>query len=361
MKKQEAPTVRIRKMADSIREPASGTRPAAAQEAPASDPARGSQPTSSSPLPTSGPRVLASSLAEAPTLPAFRAAMVSPAKLLAARLPEGYGVVERVHQGHWADLWKATAEGGRRVALKVACSQNPETEARFQAEARGLAPLTHRSIVRLHARGETSDKRPFLELEWLEGPTLTHAIADHQAGLPPRDAIRLLLPIANALSLAHDRGIVHGDVRAEHVILVPLAGDRLLPKLLDFGGSLRVQRTLAPPSPTEPTPHSQPPSADEPDGDPAVDVRAFAAMVFHAIMGRPPFTTGPAPAPPPAAVPRSGLSERDAVLWRILAEGLAPLSVNRNRTLHDLTRALAQWADLRGVEADVTGGSILRR
>lgn len=297
-----------------------------------------------------------------PAIPALRASVLSPAQLLAARLPDGYELVKVEHEGRWADIWHAVDDSGRPVALKLARSRNPETATRFEAEARALANLTHRSIVRLHAHGTTSDDRSYIALEWLEGQSLSRTLEIREAGLPPVDAIRLLLPIAYAMLLVHDRGFVHGDLRAEHVMLVPLGEDRLLPKIVDFGAVNRVPPPKVSFGATDLA--LPPPPSDRliPEGDPAVDVRAFAALVFHAIMGRPPFQPeSPSATHRVAEVPRSGLSERDAVLWRILAQGLAPLSVKHRMSLHELAKALAQWADLRGVEADVTGSFILPR
>lgn len=372
MNHRQAPTVRLRRGAGPTVEPDATHEGGASTQDASADPAR--SPTLPAPPPTSPPAAAftaAASRAEQTTspeipraraVPRFRADDVPPAELVAARLPDGYELVELVHKGRWADVWRASDEQGHRVAVKLALSRTPEAVARFAVEARALASLTHRSIVRLHAHGETSDRRPFLALEWLSGPTLTATIHERQAGLPPGDAIRLLVPIANAILLAHDRGVVHGDVRAEHVVLVPLAGDRILPKLIDFGGSLRAPLAAPRPCTNEPTRHAAPSSPGDQEGNPAVDVRAFASLIFHAIMGRPPFDpAAPAAGAASPEVPRSGLSDRDAALWRILAEGLAPLTVKRRQSLHDFAKALAQWADLRGVEADVTGSSILTR
>lgn len=366
MNHRQAPTVRIRREAGPTVEPAS----MGGAEAPGRDELDGEAhlPTVPAPPPSVRPAAASASHTTAPEIPralgvpSFRADVVSPAELAAARLPDGYELAELVHEGRWTEVWKASDERGHRVAVKIARAGSPEVVARFAAEARALASLTHRSIVRLQAHGETSDRRPFLALEWLSGPTLTRAIEERRAGLPPGDAIRLLVPIANAILLAHDRGVVHGDVRGEHVILVPLAEDRLLPKLVDFGGALRAPAAAPRPSANEPTRHAPPSTPGSQEGNPAVDVHAFASLIFHAIMGRPPFDpSAPGGAPPSPEVPRSGLSDRDAALWRILAEGLAPITVKRRQSLHDFAKALAQWADLRGVEADVTGSSILTR
>lgn len=274
--------------------------------------------------------------------------------LRAARLPDEYALEEMLHRGHASEVWKAQGPGGKLVAVKLALSGATASRERFATEARCLAALTHRSVVRMHGHGESLDGRPFLALEWLDGQSVTGLLTERGgSGLPPRDAVRLLLPIALALVVAHDRGIVHGDVSADHVMLVHPDPETILPKLVDFGAARRIMPTIPPPRPSEPTVRIvEPPHG----GDPAVDVRGFASTIFHAIAGRRPFTdraSGP-------SVPRTGLSERDAALWRILAEGLAPGAVH-SPTMHDFARDLAIWADLRGLDTDITGTPVLGR
>jgi len=273
----------------------------------------------------------------------------------AARLPDETTLERLVHEGHAGEVWRGLDATGRQVAVKIATSGDAPAAARFEAEALALALLTHRSIVRLRSHGETTERRPFIALEWLEGPTLAALLTERDAGLPPRDAVRLLMPIANALSLAHDRGLVHGDVRAEHVLLVPLGEGRVLPKLIDFSASQPLTAWQSEPDPSEPTPLV-------PAGSPAaVDVRGLAATIVHAIAGERPFSsTGSGAAGETLQIPRTGLSQRDAALWRILAEGLAPPSIMPRGTLQDFIRSLASWADSRGVEADITGRPISR-
>lgn len=312
------------------------------------------RPPSSAPPPSPGPRPAGVADPQtAPTEPAFVAPVTSVA---APALPDDYALSRLVHVGRESDVWRARDAAGLKVAVKVGRRGDAATAARFAAEARALASLTHRSIVRLRGHGETGDGRPFLALEWLEGETASQLLEDRDAGIPPRDAIRLLLPIASALTLVHDRGFIHGDVRAENVIVV-VHGDGLsVPKLVDFASAKRILPSTPPPSVNEPTRRA----TVSPDaGDPAVDVRGFAATIFHAIAGRSPFSAPSAGGGSP--VPRTGLSERDAVLWRILAEGLAPGSAGRFRSVYDFARELAGWAGLRGVHADITGSPISAR
>jgi serine/threonine protein kinase len=269
-------------------------------------------------------------------------------------LPGDYTLDRLAHLGRDAELWEARDAAGRKVAIKLARARHAAGRARFAVEARALASLTHRSVVRLLGHGDASDGRPFLALERLDGRTLRQLLVARRAGIPPRDAIRLLMPIASALVVAHDRGFVHGDVRAENVVVVARSDGYVLPRLIDFSSAKRLAPPRLPLSSSEPTPRAEEP-ADA--ADPALDVRGIAATIFHAIAGHAPFSS-PGAGP---VVPRTGLSERDAALWRILAEGLAPPDAGRFKGIHDLARELSAWADLRGLDADVTGSPISAR
>lgn len=300
--------------------------------------------------PRSRPGAGISAFQLAPTLPdLFAARHPSPP------LPGDYILHALVHVGRENEVWRATDAHGRRAAIKVG-TLGPASAGRFNAEARALAAITHRCVARLIEHGTTLDGRPFLAVEWLEGETVAQLLEDRGHGLSPEDAIRLLMPIASALALAHDRGFVHGDVRADNVLIVFSGDGRAVPKLIDFAQAKKIAPTMPPPSINEPT--SKVPQAPD-AGDPISDMRAFAETIFHAIAGRAPFV---APLRDAAtAIPRTGLSERDLVLWRILAEGLAAPAAPRFRCIYDFARDLAQWAGVRGLDADITGSPILAR
>lgn len=295
---------------------------------------------------------------QAPTLPQFGTAVSLPASLRAVRLPPEYTLSRLVQESRTTEVWKAYDGIGRPVAVKVARTADAAAQARFATEARALAALTHRSIVRMQGHGETADRRPFIALEWLEGTTLADILDDRDAGIPVHDAIRLMMPIGLALLLAHDRGIVHGSVRAEHIVLVQLSRGVLLPRLIDFSGARRLHPTIPPPGVRGKPPRITPAPPFIP-ADPVVDVRGLAATIFHAIAGTRPFSQA-SPNTVDAVLPMAphGLSERDATLWRILAEGLAPPASSRVKSLHDFVRGIAAWADLQGLSSDITGGSI---
>jgi formylglycine-generating enzyme required for sulfatase activity/tRNA A-37 threonylcarbamoyl transferase component Bud32 len=144
-------------------------------------------------------------------------------------------------------LWK------RPVALKVFRTPGNIGEdvraalvERFVLEGRLLAELSERSPAVLQARdigtltAPTGEWVPYMVLEWLDGATLERVLEDEAAkGLPTRtlaEAMTLLDPIAQALELAHRRGIVHRDVKPANVFVVGDArGPDVVLKLLDFG------------------------------------------------------------------------------------------------------------------------------
>jgi serine/threonine protein kinase len=118
---------------------------------------------------------------------------------------------------------------GRDVAVKVL----PESLAgvgweRFEREARAASALSHPNICAVYDVGET-EGRPYLVLELLEGQTLR----DYTGGEPsqPEVVIALAVQIADALEAAHDKGIIHRDIKASNIMVT---GRRHV-KVLDFG------------------------------------------------------------------------------------------------------------------------------
>lgn len=134
---------------------------------------------------------------------------------------------------------------GRRVALKVLPREhceNPEFEAQFRREARTLAQLRHPNLVNLHDFGVSQDGRPYYAMELLSGKTLKE-LKDN-APLDWREALRVGLAVCEALSTAHQNGIVHRDVKPANILVT----DTGTTKLIDFGVA---QDKLDPPAKEE--------------------------------------------------------------------------------------------------------------
>ena len=122
---------------------------------------------------------------------------------------------------------------GRDVALKVLREQYAEDEEfveRFRREATNVAALNHPNVVQVYDQGRSEDGRYYIAMEYVPGGTLNDRI-DGEGTLDPGEAARLASQVAEALQAAHDRGIVHRDVKPQNVLLAA-AGDA---KVADFG------------------------------------------------------------------------------------------------------------------------------
>ena len=144
----------------------------------------------------------------------------------------GRGGMADVHRAHDRVLHRDVA-----VKLLRETTTDQRDRDRFTSEARTLAQLSHQSLVMLLDVG-TSDDRPFLVMELVEGPTLATLIAD--GPVDPEVVTRTGRQLAEALAYAHEAGVVHRDVKPGNVLL----GDRGRAKLADFGIARLVGDTV---------------------------------------------------------------------------------------------------------------------
>ena len=143
-----------------------------------------------------------------------------------------YRITAAIGAGGMGEVYRATdTKLGRDVAIKMlpaAVAQDPERLARFEREARSLAALNHPNIVTIYAVEEDGGSR-FLAMELVEGETLDTLLAP--GGLPLPRFFEIAVPLADALSAAHERGIVHRDLKPGNVMVT--REGRV--KVLDFG------------------------------------------------------------------------------------------------------------------------------
>ncbi len=142
-----------------------------------------------------------------------------------------YQLVERLGQGGMATVYKAYEPSlDRHVAVKILpqfMARDPQFMDRFRREAKAVAQLSHPNIVPIHSFGE-QDGLPYIAMRYVEGETLKHA---RDGACAPEEAIRLLLPVLEALDYAHQEGIIHRDIKPSNVLMAD--GD--WPLLADFG------------------------------------------------------------------------------------------------------------------------------
>jgi len=144
-----------------------------------------------------------------------------------------YRLLHRVGSGGMADVWCAEDQQlGRRVALKLLhrqFSEDPEFVERFKREASAAASLQHPHVVAVYDRGEW-DGTYYIAMEFLEGRSLKQVVRE-EGPLDLLRAIDLVVQILRAARFAHQRGIVHRDIKPHNVIV----DDEGRAKVTDFG------------------------------------------------------------------------------------------------------------------------------
>ncbi|KGN40071.1 hypothetical protein N801_16630, partial [Knoellia aerolata DSM 18566] len=154
--------------------------------------------------------------------PYTRRVSTAPADGLVGEVLDGrYRVIERLADGGMATVYLALdTRLDREVALKVMrahLAQDETFRSRFHREARSAARLSHPGIVAVYDQGE-DDGHMFLAMEYVPGQTLREVL-DAEGALTPRAALDIMLPVLEALAVAHRGGIIHRDVKPENVIL----------------------------------------------------------------------------------------------------------------------------------------------
>jgi len=143
-----------------------------------------------------------------------------------------YKILEKLGEGGMGEVWLARdTRLDREVAIKVLSPEvaaDPERLERFRREAKAVAALNHPNIVTIHSVEEDGDV-PFFTMEYVEGETLSGIIP--KEGLDPGRFLDLAIPIADAVSAAHESGITHRDLKPGNIMV---SGRGQL-KVLDFG------------------------------------------------------------------------------------------------------------------------------
>ncbi|HSN27284.1 MAG TPA: serine/threonine-protein kinase, partial [Kofleriaceae bacterium] len=214
---------------------------------------------------------------------------------LAAPPPEidGYKIERLIGEGGFGQVWRATRDG-ELVAIKILhleLIRSRDAIVRFERELEATERLQHRHVVRALDHGTLGDGRPFLVLEYVDGPSLRDVL--HERGsLPPAEMLAILAPLCEALHAAHQLGLVHRDVKASNVILGhDAAGSR--PVLLDFGlvklldqdgpGLTSSRSMLGTPAAMAPEQMKGQPV------DARTDVYALGLLAYHMLTGAPAF------------------------------------------------------------------------
>jgi eukaryotic-like serine/threonine-protein kinase len=283
-----------------------------------------------------------------------------------------YRLTQLLGEGGMGEVWEGVnIVLDSQVAIKLMKSDLTDDvlKQRLLREARTAAGLAHPAIIRVFDVGETPDGKPYVVMERLHGGSLREVIDEPGSG-DVVEVVQALLPILDALSLAHDRGLVHRDVKPDNIFLSETGPDRLQPKLLDFGvvKAQAYKRFLTHTGTVVGSPPYMSPEqarGDE-DIDSLADLWGISVILYEVATGRMPFE-----APNYNALLRR-IVEDDvppvrtdnpvvASLVPIIERGLSKDRENRWQSAEELGRALASWLLKLGIGEDLTGQRLTGR
>ena len=220
---------------------------------------------------------------------------------------QGFQILERVGAGAMATVFKAKQLSlDRVVAIKVLprrLSENPEYVERFYKEGRAAAKLNHNNIVQAIDVGDAGGYHYFV-MEFVAGKTVYDDLA-HGRAYPETQALDIVIQIAEALQHAHERGLIHRDVKPKNIMIT----DNSIAKLADMGlareaadqAAAQMEAGRAYGTPYYISPEQ---IRGELDIDYRADIYSLGATLYHMLTGRVPFD-----APTPSGVMHKHLKE----------------------------------------------------
>jgi eukaryotic-like serine/threonine-protein kinase len=263
----------------------------------------------------------------------------------------GYRLLEKLGKGAMATVYKAKQESlDRIVAIKVLpkkMNDNTEFVERFYKEGRAAARLSHNNVVQAYDVGYSPEGFHFFVMEYIEGKTLYDMMQPPPVGegraFSEAEALDIVIQIADALAHAHDRSLIHRDVKPKNILLTPKG----VAKLTDLGLARATDDKAAAESEAGKaygTPYYISPEQirGDVDIDHRSDIYSLGATLYHLVTGRPPFE-----AETPTAVMHKHLKEPlvppdhinaalSAGISEIVEVAMAKKREDRYSTMHDM-------------------------
>jgi tetratricopeptide (TPR) repeat protein/serine/threonine protein kinase len=278
-----------------------------------------------------------------------------------------YKLIEPIGEGGMGTVWMAqqTEPVKRLVAIKLikAGMDSRQVIARFEAERQALALMDHPNIARVLDGGTSDAGRPYFVMDLVKGVPITRYCDEHR--LTPRQRLEIFIPVCQAIQHAHQKGIVHRDIKPNNVLVAPYDGKPVV-KVIDFGvakaaGQQLTERTLVTGygaivgtleymSPEQAELNNQ-------DIDTRSDIYALGVLLYELLAGTPPFSR--------TELEKAGMLEMLRVIREqepsrpstklSTAEGLPTLAANRGTEPAKLTKLVKgelDWIVMKALEKD---------
>jgi serine/threonine-protein kinase len=259
--------------------------------------------------------------------------------LIQQLVADRYRVLRKLGEGGMGSVYLAEhVVIEKKFALKVLAlelARRSDLVARFLQEARSASRIGHENVIDISDFGQTADGLVYIAMEFLDGKDLGEIVRSSGAMEWPQ-AREIVLQICRALRAAHDKGIVHRDMKPENIFLVQRENQPHFVKILDFGiakvmgldpNGPRLTRTGMIFGTPE---YMAPEQAEGKDTDHRADIYAVGCILYHLITGQTPFIAESFmtmltkhlmedPVPPSMRRPDLGISpEMDALVLKAL-------------------------------------------
>lgn len=251
-------------------------------------------------------------------------------------------------RGGMSDVWIARHRLlERRVAMKFMRVASDEARDALLDEAKILASLRHPGIVEVFDCGLHESDTPYLVMELIEAESLRDRLT-REGPMPARAAVSLMLPVVRGAHAAHERSVIHRDIKPDNILCTSGATPSV--KLIDFGIA-RVATSASAQFSASGTPAYMAP--EQVRGEPCdrrSDVWALGVTLYELLSGAPPFDgadvteTLSSVLVGNVAYPRRA-REFDGALWKILMTALRVDPTQRFETAERFATALEQWLE----------------
>jgi len=272
-------------------------------------------------------------------------------------------IIEEIARGGMGVIYRARElHSGRIVALKCILAHQGDSDqvlARFRREAETAARLDHPNIVPIYHVGETADGAPFFTMKYAANGSLLQARGPLRQ--EPRQSALLMTKVARAVQYAHERSVLHRDLKPGNILLdgrgEPLVSDFGLARCDEVASITRSLTSFGTPG------YIAPEQADGPAAQltPAADIYSLGAILFELLAGRLPFLGDNAlgvmkqSAEKPAPKLRTVAPHLDRDLETICARCLERDPSARYRSAEALAQDLQNWLEDRPIAARPIG------